>query len=415
MKRIGAISMMALTGLTAGIGADDVIDRLDDTLTTSAFHDNLRARLSGSFDLEAYYFQLPAPGLIYTDKSSLLNPRLSLYLDAQLGSRFYFFAQSRVDHGFDPGNDRLQMRLDEYALRFTPWSSGLVNLQVGKFAAVVGNWIPRHNSWDNPFITAPLPYENLTGIFDSVAANSAETLLRWSGVRPIPANVAAVFHELRMPVIWGPSYASGAALSGTFGKYDYAVELKNASLSSRPGSWDVAQTQWQDPTFSGRLGYRPDESWNFGASVSAGSYLLPSARHTLASGSHLGDYREVLFGQDISYAWHHLQIWAELYETHFEIPRVGEAGTFAWYVEAKYKFTPQFFAAVRWNQQLYDSIPDGFGGQTRWGRNIWRIDIAPTYRFTPHVQFKLQYSLQNEDTGRRDYSNLLAAQFVTRF
>ena len=94
---------------------------------------------------------------------------------------------------------------------------------------------------------------------------------------------------------------------------------------------------------------------------------------------------------------------------------MGQAETTAYYFEAKYKFTPQFSGALRWNQQLYGSVPEGAGGRVRWGRNVWRIDIAPSYRFTPHIQFKLQYSLQNEDTGQRDYSNQLAAQFVMRF
>ena len=36
-----------------------------------------------------------------------------------------------------------------------------LNVQAGKFATVVGNWIERYDSWNNPFITAPLPYENM--------------------------------------------------------------------------------------------------------------------------------------------------------------------------------------------------------------------------------------------------------------
>ena len=63
-----------------------------------------------------------------------------------------------------------QVRLDEYALRVTPWDDGRFNLQVGKFSTVVGNWVQRHHSWENPFITAPLPYENLTAISDTVGA-----------------------------------------------------------------------------------------------------------------------------------------------------------------------------------------------------------------------------------------------------
>lgn len=415
MKLSRLICSTLLAGLTTACGADDFLDQVDAALTTTAFHDNVRARLSGSLELEGYYFQQPAPGLIYTENSTLLNPRLTLFLDAQIGSRIYFFTQSRVDHGFDPGEGRLQLRLDEYALRLTPGDSGAINFQAGKFATVIGNWVSRHYSWDNPFITAPLPYENLTGIFDTAAAGSADVLLRWADVRPSPFGGDGYFHQFRVPVIWGPSYASGAAVTGAVGKFDYAVEMKNAALSSRPDSWAADQTQWQNPTFSGRLGYRPDESWSMGFSASTGSYLRPSAGPTLAAGYKPGDYREVLLGQDLSFAWHHFQFWAECYETRFEIPLVGQAETTAYYLEAKYKFTPQFSGAVRWNQQVYGSVPDGARGRVRWGRNVWRLDFAPAYRFTPHIQFKLQFSLQSEDTGRRDYSQQLAGQFVMRF
>src|SRR4029450_9659308 len=80
-------------------------------------------------------------------------------------------------------------------------------------------------------------------------------------------------------------------------------------------------------------------------------------------GRDTGDYREFVLGQDISFAWHHLQLWAEFYEARFEVPNVGDADTFAYYVEAKYKFMPQLFGAVRWNQQLFNTINNGYGGR----------------------------------------------------
>jgi hypothetical protein len=400
-------------GLKAAAATDDLIDRIDDALTWSTAHDQFRLRVSGLLELEAYHFESSPPGLIHADGENLLNPRLSLFLDAQVGSQFYFFAQSRLDRGFDPSDGNAQLRLDEYALRFTPSAAnGRINFQIGKFATVVGNWTARHLAWDNPFITAPLPYENLTGIFDEAAANSAETLLRWANLRP---SDGSYLDQYRVPILWGPSYASGAAVSGVIGKASYAVEFKNASLSSRPASWDAGQVQWQHPTFSGHLGYRPDESWNLGVSFSTGSYLRSSAQPTLAPGATLSDYREIVIGQDVGFAWHHLQIWAEAYEARFKIPGVGNADTLAYYLETKYKFTPQFFGAIRWNQQLYGRILDSAGKSVRWGQEVWRIDIAPSYRFTPHTELKLQYSLQNGGVEPHDYSSTLAGQFVLRF
>lgn len=417
MKRL-TLTLLLLGWLASRGGAttDDAFDRLDDALTVSSADAQMRLRLSGTLDAEGYLLQQPPPALIYTSGEALFAPRLTLFLDVQLGPMVYLFAQSRVDRGFDPTDGPLRGRLDEYALRFTPSSTGVFNFQIGKFATLVGNWARRHGSWENPFVTAPLPYENPTAIWGVAAARAPGTLLRWAHVRP-RSNAAEVYSDkvLREPVIWGPSYTSGAAISGEVDRFDYGIEVKNASLSSHPGMWTSNADQWDHPTVSGRVGYRPDERWNFGFSASMGSYLVPAARVTIAPGTGVGDYREHLLGQDVSFAWHHWQLWAEAYETRFEIPTVATVSTVAYYVEAKYKFTPQFFGAVRWNQQVFSEISDFTGARYPWGHDLWRIDVAPTYRFTAHIQAKLQVSLQHDAIGPRADSVFVAGQFTVRF
>jgi len=405
MRMLRTLSLCLLACSVRAFEIDDFFDRLDNALTIAAFEGNLRARLSGTIDTEFYNFQQPAPGLIDSDIDNLFNPRLTLFLDAQFRSQIYFFAQSRLDRGFDPSDHGAQVRLDEYALRFTPWDDSRFNLQVGKFATVVGNWVPRHLSWENPFINAPLVYDNVTRISDKIApASRLDFVERFDNEK----------YEFN-PVIWGPSYASGISVSGRLGRFDYAGEMKNASLSSRPESWNVTETGFDHPTFSGRVGFRPNQIWNFGLSASDGPYFRPEAEQTLPPGRGIGDYREFVLGQDASFAWHHLQLWAEFYEARFEVPRVGDADTFAYYFEAKYKFTPQLFGALRWNQQLFSSISEGAGGQVRWSEDLWRIDAAAGYRLTSHIQLKLQYSFQQETTGPHDDNHLIAAQLTVRF
>jgi hypothetical protein len=404
--KLRAFSLCVFACTACGFGIDEVLDRLDTALTISAFEDNLRARLSGTLDLEFYNFQQPAPGLINSEHDNLFNPRLTLFLDTQLGSQFYFFSQARLDRGFDPSDEGAQIRLDEYALRITPWRDGRFTFQVGKFATVLGNWVPRHLSWDNPFINAPLVYENVTAIQDKYAPYS-----------PFYFIYAPYYYGKYAfnPVIWGPSYASGMSVSGRVNWFEYAFEVKNASLSSRPESWTFTENGLENPTFSGRVGFRPNEAWNFGVSASDGAYFRREAEPTLPPGRDIDDYREFVIGQDVSFAWHHLQLWAEFYEARFQVPNVGNADTFAYYIEAKYKFTPQFFAAVRWNQQLFNTISDGYGHNVHWSEDLGRIDVAATYRFTPHTQLKLQYDFQHETTGAHDDNHLFAAQFTVRF
>jgi hypothetical protein len=155
--------------------------------------------------------------------------------------------------------------------------------------------------------------------------------------------------------------------------------------------------------------------WDVGVSASSGSYLREMAGPSLIDGYGRGDYRQAVVAQDLTFAWHHLQVWTEIYASRFEIPNVGDADTLAYYAEAKYKFTPRFFGALRWNEQLFNKMTERNGAHTRWGHNVWRVDVAPGFRFTPHTQLKFQYSLQHGDSGTRTYTRTLATQFTLRF
>ena len=410
------VAALALAVPAAAVASEEFFDRLDEALTTSALNGAFRARVSGTLDLEGYHLPSPAPALFETTRPDLFNPRLSLFLDAQLGARTYVFAQARADRGFDPGDAGSRRRLDEYALRLTPWSDGRLSLQLGKFATIVGNWVNRHGSWDSPFVNAPLPYEHLTGIWDTEAVRSVHQLLLWSHVRPgLSAATLATEKRLRVPVLWGPAYATGLAVSGSLGRFRYSTELKNAPLSSRPRSWTRTEQGWTYPAVAARLGYAPNPLWAFGVSASTGTYLRPSADPTLAAGFGRGDYRQRDLAADLAFAWRRWQVWAELYRTRFALPRIGEADTLAGYVEAKYKFTPQLFGAVRWNRQVFGTIPDGPRGPVHWGRAVSRLDLAPGYRFTPHVQLKLQYTRQAEPAAAPARTETLATQLTVRF
>jgi hypothetical protein len=403
MKRL-ALATVVLVAAISAAPAQDFLDRVDEALTFTGFNNNVRARVSGTLDLEGYAFRGPAPGLILTTSDALFNPRLSLFVDAQLGPAIYVFTQTRVDRGFDPTDHGAQLRLDEYAVRATPWQDGRFTIQAGQFATVVGTWVGRSLSWDNPFINAPLPYENPVAIDDKSAP--------YYGY--LAVGTGATKYEYS-PVIWGPSYATGVSVAGRLGKFDYAVEVKNASLSSHPESWPITRMDFDQPTVSGRVAFRPNEMWTFGFSASDGAYFRPEAMRTLPYGTEIGDYHERVLGQDIGFAWHHWQLWAEFFEARFEIPRFTDGDTFAYYLEAKYKFTPQLFGAVRWNQQFFNDVTNYYGGTAPWGRDLWRADIAAGYRFTAHTQLKIQYSFQHEKDGPRDLTHMLAAQFTVRF
>ena len=400
-----AIALAGGSMACAELHAEEWLDRLDDALTVSAWNNQVRTRLSGLVDLEAYHFEGEPPGLIDTSRVNFAAPRLTLLLDSQVGSHVYVFAQARLDRGFDPGDFGTRFRLTEYAVRLNPEIDGPLTLQLGKAATVIGNWVPRHLSWENPFITAPLPYENVTAIYDREAPLSKDDFLHGPAERK---------YEY-IPAIWGPVYATGGSVAYRAGDFDLAAEIKNAALSSRPSVWDLTRSGLDQPTFSGRIGYRPGVSWNLGLSASTGAYMTPESIPTLPAGPRYGDYRQTLIGQDVGFAWHHWQLWAEAYEVRFEVPRVGNADLLVWYAEAKYKFSTCWFAAVRWNQEQFATVDDGAGGREQWGSNLWRTEFALGFRPSAHTQIKLQYSVQRTYSGPAESSQTLAAQFTLRF
>lgn len=396
------ISFLALS--TACAASDAWFEAVERKFSFASPDDAWRARVSGLMTLEGYQLEQPPPGLLFTEGDALFNPRLVLYLDAQQGPALSAFAQVRVDRGFDPGTGHLRGRLDEYALRVAPWADARCSVQVGQFATVIGNWVGRHDARDNPFVTAPLPYEHLTAIYDAEAPASREAFVFPAGEERYDFN----------PIVWGPAYATGVAVSGRRGRFDLSVEVKNTGPSARPEAWSITRTGFDHPAYAARVGFRPDLRWNFGFSASDSAYFRSSADRTLPAGTGRGDFRERLFAHDARFAWRHLQVWAEAFHATFDVPRVGTVRTTAAYLETKYKWTPQLYSALRVNRQVFSNL-DTARGSRPWSPSLWRFDTALGYRFSAYIDLKLQASAQHEDGGSRHATLHYAAQLNVRF
>ncbi|MBP7775515.1 MAG: hypothetical protein KA371_00120 [Acidobacteria bacterium] len=357
--------------------------------------------ITGVIDLEGYDVSAPPPGLVFGDGGTAANPRLRLHTGVRIGQRAYAFVQLRADRGFDPLQAESDVRADEYYLRLALVKNGRLNLVAGKSATLVGNWVARHYSWDNPLINAPLPYENVTIMWDRWTPSSPEEFL---GYLHQPDRKADM-----LPMIWGPVYATGLSALGTAGRWDYGVEVKNAGLSSRPADWDAGATGWHRPTVSGRAGFRPSAAWNIGLSLSQGHYLTGDPGQTLLSGARLGDFHQTTIGQDLGYAHGHLQLWSEVFWSQFEVQRVGRLTTSAYYVEGKYKLTPRLFVALRWGQQFFSDV-----GGTPWDGPASRSEVALGYRFGRRLQAKAQYGRTIENRPVAQGRRLAALQITIR-
>ena len=374
--------------------------------------------------LDYMVFSTPPPGFIQTSNGQIFAPTLSGLFTLDISKHLEFVFLGLVNRGFDPTETSVQSQPAEYYTQVTPFDTPVLNFKGGKFQTAFGQWTNRHFSTQNSLINAPMMYGQMTSVTDGndgapIAPNTSGLVRRKTLAVPVTKWI---------PIVWGPSYASGFQLNGTVGtlqQLDWAFEMKNASLSSRPQEWDLWNRGFNYPTFTGRAGFRPDAAWNLGVSASTGSYISQAAydrfSNTSKAGSSIGESRQNVVGTDISYAHGPIELWSEFAWSQYEVPdaiagkSVGNIGAYSYFIESKWKFMPQFWLSGRWNQQLYSNVTPAGGSETPWYNNLWRADACLGFKINRFTQFKVQYSYTEEAGDVDPGQNLFAVELVIQF
>lgn len=346
----------------------------------------------------------PAPALVDLKSDALFAPAFSLAMDASAGDRWFMHATTRWDRGFDAGAEPDgEVRLDEILLRWRPSDDQRLNFQIGKFATAFGAWSPGHDFFDDPFLLAPLPYSQIIGINSrNPAANSPAAIGdRSNGSAPA---VSTLSKDQWASTIWGPSYATGASVFGASDHFDYALEMKSAALSSHPDSWN--EVDFDDPTVTGRLGYRPDAAWAFGVSASRGPWMDPDV-----SGVDRGDFMQSAVGMDLRWAHRDLIISGEVILSEFETPAAGDLRTASCFIQGRWKVSPGFWLAARFGQMVANDA----NGDVPWQPDVQRAEIGAGWRITQNLLLKTGYSYTHTDGDSEAGNHLLGTGLGWRF
>ena len=397
-----ALWALAIASANAA-GLDDWLDDLSENLLIATADDSLHVELSGYVELDLFAIDGAPPGLLFTTDDTLIQPRLTLDLDIFAGRHLSLSARARADRGLDPGlAEDGEIRLDEAIARLT---LGNHQVQFGKFPSVFGSWLRRSEPYKNPFIPPPSAYDNFTIVFD---ARVQPTVDAWLMARD-RTDVKTAW----VPVIWGQSYTVGSAVSGSAGRFDYALSVKNRSLSSRPAVWD--DIEFDHAVTTARLGYRPDPGWELGASVSTGPYLQERIEPDLPPGTDSDDFDQNLAGVDVSWSHGAWQTWAELIVSEFEIPNIGAVDVTSYYLSAQYRWRPRVRTALRWNHQIFSDVTRLDGSRVAWDRDHVRVDAVLGYDVTRHASLTLQYSHSNQAGDLEQGQHLGATRVLVTF
>lgn len=333
-------------------------------------------------ELTGYQADEPPPALIIDTDGSFLQPRLALLVDAGLGQRVVAHVQVTADRGLDPGYRRKgQLRLDEYFLQVDLFDDVRGQLRIGKFSTALGGWVSRHRAVENPLISAPLLYEDMVTVTDATAPADVDAF--------VSRRDAPEIKPAWLPVVWGPSYASGISFAASFGDFDMVIEAKNASIASRPAVWDAIDTGWNtDPIWTGRITWHPLPEFTAGISHSTGPYLRARAEQSLPAGQSVDDFDQDTTAVDLTWERRRIQVWIEAMQSSFDVPRVGRVRMTGAFAEVRWKFAPQWWIGGRLNRSEFDDVPDL---SVSWDRDITRFDLGIGWRAGADLLLKAEY------------------------
>jgi len=354
----------------------------------SISHGEILTSLSGSFENQFLHADGEAPAFNEFDNGSFFAPRLSLSLDVTSGENWIFHATGRIDRGFDAGNEENgEARIDEVLLRYR--SPNNVNIQIGQTATVFGAWSANHDFYDSAFLTPPLPYGEIRGINVLSTQSLSPTAIQGRSTGALPS-IYDGDRTAWAASIWGPAYTAGISVFSNIGKFDYAFEFKNVSSGISPEQWDFDIQEFEEPTFSGRIGYRFSPAWNLGVSFSRGPYLEEDA--FIADGFDRGDLINYKSGIDLKWEHRKWSILAEVIYDRYETLEVGTLESLNYYIQARYKIAPGLWFAGRISQAFNSNADLPSGESVPFSPDLTRAEAAIGFRLTPDVLLKMQYT-----------------------
>jgi hypothetical protein len=382
-------------------------------LDLSASWGDFSAELHGELDLELLVFGKEASGVSLADPVLRSNhykrtrqedgpegvERLTLVLDGAFQDWLSYDVEGRLDHGAPAEEgEAVGARLEQYWVRGSVPGSALFNLQLGKFAAPLGNFIPRSMPRKDPLTTFPVMYDQVTTFMKK--SDTAAAIL---GRRDRPT-----VKDWRVP-IYREVYGVGGMIFGSWEKLSYSFAVLNSAPATWVFQWPLHAGDFRDPNYYLHLSYAIDASLSVGASASRGPY----DRHDAAgipAGKGSGDFPQTLAGVDLHYAIGAVDVFAEAIWTRFKAPLVDDLDLWAWYLEGKYTFLPGLFGALRIAQMTYGEIRDAAGASHPWDRTLNRVEFGGGYFFTRNFFAKATMQLNYTSGGREPNDHLFMIQ-----
>jgi hypothetical protein len=308
-----------------------------------------------------------ATNVNFTGASNLQTLRLRLFLDAVVSDGIQVFTQGLFA--------RYDFLLYAAYVRFEDIGGSPVSAHLGLIPTTVGTFAPRTYSDRNPLVGVPLLYNHHSVLQPGAPQGSVDELLAMRDTRS----------HWGLPVIYDNCWNTGAEVYGQVGAFDWSLGLLSGSVSQ-----PTRDQQKQVPQATGRLAWYSGPGLVIGLNGYWGPYLLDDEPGiTYPDGRSNRDYTNGGVGYDLYWSSRFLEVHSEAFWALWEHPQLPDLKAVSGYVEAKYKFVPRWYAAVRLGGFEPAEVRNSAGELHPWDYPVRRAEYGLGFKPTPRVTTKL--------------------------
>lgn len=321
--------------------------------------------------------------------------RTRLFFDAKLSDNSSAFLQLMTDAN--------SVVIYGAYVRFTDLAGKYLNVQAGYLPTTIGSFGARVYSDKNPLIGTPLVFNyhsNLVGFIND-SMRTVEQLLARRDIR----------YNIGLPVVYDACWNTGAELYGSVGKLDYSLALLSGAVSL------PTIEQYKDvPQVTSKLNYYFTPGLMVGAAGFYGPYLSEYVyADEIPEGHDYIDYMNYGIGYDFYWSTRYLEIFSESYHATWEHPYLPDLSVNSGYVEAKYKFSPGWYVAGRYDFFEPGSVSTDSDSKQKWDYPVTRYEFGVGRHLSRQALLKLVTQLNRCDMNSELDVDLYAMQLSLSF
>jgi hypothetical protein len=359
----------------------------------------------GGSDSSPYVNQTP------NNKWTIYTPYIRLFANANISENWYVSSVLQSDYYY--GTELNAPFFSVINVNWMPVEDSDFTVTIGRFLTPYGAYSEQILSSDNPFVHLPLTHSSGLPVSPQLGLLSA-------GVdydEELP----------RLTMIYQRMYSQGISIGNTVGESEWLRYDLAATLA--PVSAYFETSQYNTPSFTGRLAVHPKVWGRLGFSFSSGPFMFPESVEASLPDADPTSFRQTSFGTDFQVSYHYYTFLIEYNWSRWEAPYIDETGTVTSenmnasvnHISGEAVFNFPFFvggyAGIRYEQIISGDLSTGSGpyssGET-WTYDRERLEFLLGYKLHRDITLKTSY-LYSTDSGPDLDDDVFAMQLSVAF